>query len=280
MDWIRGIGPTGGARDGWTGDLPLDQGLPGKLTIDITELREPIFPMFCVRLRMFVEWHQSQGHEVVLREPADEGSRRAIQAMLGTDKADSDNLVLAVTNLREFSDVEQVSTDVLNRIEYELTDVSPTGVPIQMAMSELANNAVEHGVNPLGALVAARRMTHADGTYVSLAVADLGIGIPEHIRQVHPEWDDDSFAIAQALEIHVSGTGRSHRGNGFDAVFDDALLGAMQGADFTILSARGHHKVTMYDGKRIAEIFPSPRYRRGTWIVANFRSVRVDQLPS
>lgn len=50
---------------------------------------------------------------------------------------------------------------------------------------------------------------------VVVAIADLGVGIPEHLRQQYPEWHDDAFAIGQALEYGVTGTGDPHRGTGF-----------------------------------------------------------------
>jgi hypothetical protein len=64
---------------------------------------------------------------------------------------------------------------------------------------------------------------------VSLAVGDLGIGIPEHVRRQFPEYDD-MFAIARALEPGVSGTGDRYRGNGFAETFETALISSASAA--------------------------------------------------
>lgn len=148
----------------------------------------------------------------------------------------------------------------------------PLGAPAFMAVSELANNAVEHGENRLGSYVSVRRVSDRDGKRVEVAVADLGMGIPEHIRQQHPELVDDGYAIARSTELLVSGTGKPHRGVGFDEVFESALTKALQEARIDILSAGGFYRVRLYDGRRRPEVFPPANFRRGTWITCEFLS--------
>ena len=154
-----------------------------------------------------------------------------------------------------------------------MKDVAGLGAPAFMAVSELANNAVEHGANQFGSYVAVRRLSDEDGRRVLVAVADLGMGIPEHMRQQHPDLVDDGYAIARSTELLVSGTGRPHRGVGFHDVFESALTRATQEAQIDILSAGGFYRVRLCDGKRRPGVFPPANFRRGTWITCGFLSI-------
>lgn len=104
-----------------------------------------------------------------------------------------------------------------------------------MAVSEFCNNAVDHGANSLGAYAAVRRVTEPR-RQVSIAISDLGMGIPEHIRQRYPEWSDDGWAIAHATQEGVPGTGKAHRGIGFSAVMEAALTSSLHAGQINILS--------------------------------------------
>ncbi|HVP02037.1 MAG TPA: hypothetical protein VMT10_05660 [Solirubrobacteraceae bacterium] len=98
----------------------------------------------------------------------------------------------------------------------------------------------------------------------------LGIGIPEHIRARHPEWHDDSGAIARALQQGVSGTGDPYRGNGFYEVFDAAmrtdLVRASSAADIDIRAGKGRVGVTIAGGNPVSDTRLVGHPRRGTWI--------------
>lgn len=108
---------------------------------------------------------------------------------------------------------------------------------------------------------------------VSIAIGDLGVGIPEHIRQRYPEWSDDGWAIAYATEERVSGTGDPHRGFGFSAVFEAALTWSLSAARMDILSANGFCRTQSVQEDRKTEALPASRYRRGTWITYDLVSI-------
>jgi hypothetical protein len=141
-----------------------------------------------------------------------------------------------------------------------------------MAVAELCDNALDHGRNPLGAYVAVRRVAEPR-RQVSIAISDLGIGIPEHIRQRYPEWSDDGYAIAHATEPHVTGTGNPHRGIGFSEVLEATLTRALHAARMDIYSANGFCRIQTVQEQRKLEVFPAPRFRRGTWIAFDLASV-------
>ncbi len=207
--------------------------------------------------------------------PSDPLTRRAFDAMrIDPDRvaAVEDDAIVPVTQMREFNEVELVAERTQEVLEYQLPDVSSLGQATFMAVSELCNNAVDHGENTLGAYAAVRRVSEPR-RLVSIAIGDLGIGIPEHIRQRYPEWGDDGLAIAHATREGVSGTGDPHRGIGFSAVMEAALTRFLHAARMDILSAAGFCRLQNVQEVPKVEVFPATRFRRGTWITYDLVSV-------
>ena len=242
--------------------------------VDCGELGVPIHPMFAVRLRVFIDWHRLQGRRVELIAPRDVAAGKLFDAMRIGDEAEAkeDDAVLPVTKMSGFLDVEEVAARTKGILEYDLPDVSLLGEATFEAVSELCGNAFEHGKNPLGAYVAVRRVAEPR-RQISIAISDLGIGIPEHVRQQYPEWDDDGFAIAQATTEGVTGTGDAHRGIGFSSTFEAALTDSLHAAQMDIRSASGLCRVQIVQEKQKIETIPGPRFRRGTWITYDLVSV-------
>ncbi len=276
MDWIKEVGSQGGSDGGWRNDFPLSHDLPNELSVDCSQLTLPIHPMFAVRLRVFVDWHRHEGHVVSVMLPADKQTERVFRAMQidpAQDPGESDDdAILPVTHLRDHNAVEEVAGRTREILEYQLTDVSPLGQAAFMAVAELCDNAIDHGHNSLGAYAAVRRVAEPR-RQISIAISDLGIGIPEHIRQQYPEWSDDGYAIAHATEAHVTGTGDPHRGIGFSEVFDSALTASLHAAKMDIHSANGFFRLQVVQESRKPEVFPAARFKRGTWITYELVSV-------
>lgn len=179
---------------------------------------------------------------------------------------DGSDVVLPVTRLAGHQDVEAVAQRVRELLEYEMTDVSPLGHACYMAISELCGNAVEHGRNPHRACyVAALRRTDPR-RQISVAIGDLGIGIPEHLRQQEPELADDDYAIARAMEPRVSGTGHPHRGNGYTETFEAALTSTLHAARIEVYSGLGIVRREIVQENSHVQAFPAGNRRRGTWI--------------
>jgi hypothetical protein len=222
-----------------------------------------------------MDWHREQGRKVVIRPPADVATRRLFQAMSidpEVEPAQEDDAVMPVTRLKEFLEVEEAAGQTQQILEYQLPDVSPLGQAAFMAVSELCGNAIEHGHNFLGAYVAVQRVVEPRNQ-VSIAISDLGMGVPEHIRQGYPEWSDDGWAIAYATKEHVSGTKDPHRGIGFSAVLEAALTSSLHSAQMNILSASGFCRIQTVQEDRKIEVLPASRFRRGTWITFDLVSV-------
>lgn len=275
MDWVKEIGPKG-AEGGWRDDFPLSHDLPQTLTVDCGRLQLPIHPMFSVRLRVFIDWHRQEGREVILVPPKDRATSRLFGAMRIDPEQDAqqadDDAVLPVTRLDQPNDAEMVARRTKEILEYQLPDVSSLGEAAFQAVAELCDNAMDHGRNPFGSYVAVQRVTEPR-RQVSVAISDLGIGIPEHIRQRNPEWSDDGWAIAHATDEGVTGTGDPHRGIGFSAVIEAALTASLHAARMNIHSANGFFRLQVVQETRKPEVFPASRFRRGTWITYDLVSV-------
>ena len=274
MEWIKEIGPKGGSG-GWRDDFPLSHELPNLLGLDCTRLEMPIHPMFALRIRVFIDWHRREGREVRVMPPTEPIARRAFAAMCMDPELaieSEENAIVPVTRMQEFGEVEEVAERTQELLEYQLPDVSALGQATFMAVSELCNNAVDHGSNALGAYAAVRRVTEPR-VQVSIAISDLGIGVPEHIRQRYPEWSDDGWAIAHATQEGVSGTGNRHRGIGFSAVMEAALTSSLHAARMDILSANGLCRVQNVQEIPKVDVLPAARFRRGTWITYDLVSV-------
>lgn len=274
MEWTKQVsGRAGGG--GWRDDLPLDPDLPSVLGLDCRQLVMPIHPMFAVRLRVFIDWHSEGGREVIVDPPVDPTARSVFAAMRidpQIDLGEEEDAIVPVTRMREFAEVEALAERTQEVLEYQLTDVAPLGSATFMAVSELCNNAVDHGANRLGAYAAVGRVSDPR-RQVSIAIGDLGIGIPEHIRQAYPEWGDDGWAIAHATKEGVSGTGHPHRGIGFSAVMEAALTNSLHAARMDLLSASGFCRLQSVQETPKVEVFPAARFRRGTWIAYDLVSV-------
>lgn len=269
-----------GGADGYGGELPLDRELKEPIIVDASALRS-CHPMYAIRLRLFLDWHAAAGHDVRLIGPEDAstaqrlanmgvgtGLRRAVIPDLSSAQKSSEAL-LAIHRLKIPQDVEDVSDLAMDVLHEQAPALAVWGDPVYMAVSELCSNALQHGQDALGAYVAADRV-EGDSKQFRLAIADLGIGIPEHIRARHPEWQDDAGAIGRALERGVSGTGDPHRGNGFAEVLDDAaskvLVRTMSSVRVDIRSSKGRIVVDLVDGRQEPRPESISGPRRGTWI--------------
>jgi hypothetical protein len=277
-----------GAGDGFRHDLPLDRELEdGSVSLDLRGLQS-CHPMLALRLRLFVDWHQRAGHNVTVRRPDDSAIAQRLADLgiadglpaetvqLPTPRHERNDSFLPLRELGSYTDVEDVAQETVDLLHRQTAAIGCWGDAMFAAVSELCNNALQHGRNELGAYVLAERTSESNGQ-LRLAIADLGIGVPEHIRSQHPEWHDDTAAIARAIERGVSGTGDPHRGNGFSEVFDEALqtdlVKARSAAEIDIRSGRGRVSVELVGGVQKAVAHQVRHPRRGTWITYTITTV-------
>lgn len=181
------------------------------------------------------------------------------------DRQELYHKLLEVTPLADAWAVEELAEQLFKFFEQE---EDPKRLrALHFAFGELCDNATTHsGGSPI--FVAAQRYSGATSgapARLELAVADNGVGIPNHLRQnpTYAAIERDEDAIAKALQAGVSGT-RDRRGFGLH----DVLYETSQVAD-------GEMVVYSGKGSAIAPIGEEGRRRRfralaeplsGTWI--------------
>jgi hypothetical protein len=89
-----------------------------------------------------------------------------------------------------------------------LADEPKQARAVHYVLSEMIRNVLEHSRSPHGAVVCAQHYTgeRAGGhRYVSVGVADTGIGVRQSLRSNYPEIVTDSEAILTAIQPGVTG---------------------------------------------------------------------------
>lgn len=236
-------------------------------------------PTFILRLRAFIDYSLRLGRTILVKAPANREvanylSRMGIAADLpeavfpdlpSVRKRDQSAVLVPITRLHSPNDVE-ITGDELYRLFQGHSDdeVAVFADALQEAFTELCNNAVEHGKNPLGCYLAAQRYRGRSPKTV-LTIGDLGVGVPEHMRQVFNE-SSDRRLLRKAIDEEVSGTGDRERGNGIPSVLHEAQSSRITYAQLEIRSGKAslHHYV---NGKGASRTDTSPAgFKKGTWI--------------
>lgn len=111
---------------------------------------------------------------------------------------------LPVTQVTNRTDLTGVIGDISALLHM---DSEPDGLAaVQYCVSELIRNVLEHSGSPDGAFVCAHRYTKKRPHRVTIAVADCGQGVAEHLGRAHPEaLADDAVALGLAMRPGVTG---------------------------------------------------------------------------
>jgi anti-sigma regulatory factor (Ser/Thr protein kinase) len=276
---VIALGSAPGGADGFGNDLPLEPDLDAPIVVDARAVRR-CHPMFVLRLRLFVDWHLDVGHHVSVIGPLDPGAAQHLadlklgvglspEVVTGLPEPDDSAPLLGITRLAGDNDVEDAAQHAVEVLHRQTGAIAGWGDALHMGISELCDNAVHHGANRLGAYVAADRITEPRREF-RLVIADLGIGIPEHIRDRYPEWQDDTAAIAQVLRRGVTSSDDPERGNGFSETIDYALeqqlVQLSSAVELDIRAATGRVGVHLIGGTKQVKDGLVTTPRRGTWI--------------
>lgn len=270
-----------GRRDhGYAAELDAVRGADEKITVDARGL-VGLHPLFGVRLALWIERQRQFGRGIEVKEPLDEATRRTFRALrLGEDISGIDralgeedtDVIVRPTRLVELTDVDRLADKLLQPLTDQFDDVAIVRDAVLMAISELCQNAVEHGASDAGCVVAASR-GEVDGlSRIMLGIGDRGIGIPEHIRQTHPDFVVDEHAIGQALQEGMSGTRRPHRGNGFTWVLRETLSSAASSAEMFIRAGKGAFRREIIDA-RVKDHGWNTASTQGTWVACDWTTV-------
>ena len=271
-----------GASDGWTSPLPLQAWPVERVEVDATAVRF-VVPTFLLRLRTFVDWHLAEGREVVVLGPKDFNvgcylARMRVNRGLPTgtfpdlpqiSEHDQRDVLVPITRLSELTEVDVLAQDLSQLVFAQHADLAFLADAIHMGVSELCANAVEHGESPHGCYVAAQRYGGSRPRSV-LAIGDLGVGIPSHVRRLHPDLTPDQRAIEEATKPGISGAqieGGTPRGYGFHHVFEEArAAAALRYAALEIRSGKGLYRAKLSAGGDLQGQRRRHGNKRGSWV--------------
>lgn len=270
-----------GLRDhGYAGELDADLQGVNEATLDAGDL-VGLHPLFAVRLALWMEYQRQAGCNIELKEPLDETTRRCFRAFRlgkgigGVDEAlgeDDGDVIIRPTRLGELTEVDALADRLLQPLIDHFDDVAVVRDAVLMAISELCQNAVEHGASNAGCVVAVSRGEGDGLSQIMLGIGDYGIGIPEHIRRSHPDFVVDEHAIGQALQEGVSGTQRPDRGYGFSWVLKETLSSAASSAEMFIRAGQGIFRREIVDA-RVKDHGWKTSATQGTWIACDWTTV-------
>lgn len=123
---------------------------------------------------------------------------------------------------------------------------------VRYIISELTYNALEHGFNPqIPSLL--QFNWYRDKNQLSFILADLGIGIKNHLEQTYAPFTSNTDAIAMALEPEISGTFGVNVGpykqqnNAGMGLYLSSNLGKTLEADMYIVSGDGVAHISPLD---------------------------------
>lgn len=111
---------------------------------------------------------------------------------------------LPVTQVADRTDLSGVIADISALLHL---DSEPDGLAaVQYCVSELIRNVLEHSASPDGAFVCAHRYTKKQPHRVTIAVADCGQGVAQHLGHAHPEaLKNETIALGLAMQPGVTG---------------------------------------------------------------------------
>jgi anti-sigma regulatory factor (Ser/Thr protein kinase) len=270
-----------GSRDhGYAAELDANLRGTEEVVLDAGDL-VGLHPLFAVRLPLWIEHQRQTGCSIEVREPRDKATRRAFRAFgLGTDIGgvggalveNDPDVIIRPTRLSELTQVDALADKLLRPLIDQFDDVAVVRDAVLMAISELCQNAVEHGTSDAGCVVAASRGEVDGMSQIMLGIGDCGVGIPDHIRESHPEFVVDQHAIGQALQEGVSGTQRPDRGYGFTWVLKETLSSAASSAEMFIRAGKGAFRREIVDG-RVKDHGWITASTQGTWIACDWTTI-------
>lgn len=248
------------------------------VVLDLSEVRFAD-PLFLLRLRGFIDWHTSNGHPVRIMRPRNTSVGKYLARMsLANDLPDNCECDLESVAAARKNDVlipirrlaSQADSDALDDELGALYTAHFTGnfrgfaEAFTRTVGEMCDNATTHGKSNVGvAYVTAQRYKDR----CVLAIGDLGVGIPEHMRSAFPNLVQDEDAIREATLEGVTATGNPHRGIGYQYVIDGLKESAVAGGELRVWSGYGRFRVVVRGGVQIRRrAWQIEHPTAGTWV--------------
>jgi hypothetical protein len=176
-------------------------------------------------------------------------------------------------------------------------DTEPDGLAaVQYCVSELIRNVLEHSGSCEGAYVCAQRYSTKHPKRVSIAVADCGAGIAQHLGQVYPQaLNDGAQALSLAMKPGVTGARKGMYGSPDNAgagLFITRAIAKATGGYFVLISGNAAFRLkreSHQDNRRLfVDVFNDPKHDlwtlnsgwQGTVAAAEIMTEQISDFPS
>lgn len=165
---------------------------------------------------------------------------------------------LPLRNIRNQNDIQSVIADVSALLH--LTENPDSLAAVQYCMSELLRNVLEHSGSPEGAYVCAHNYTGRGPHRVTLAVADCGRGITNHLSHAYPEIQgNDLSALQYAMLPGITGVLPGIYGTSDNAgagLFITRCIAKGTGGYFEIISGNAAYRLRRAKTEEQSFLFP------------------------
>lgn len=269
-----------GTSGEWGDCLPLAPAGEGMaLTVDLRDLSFAD-PLFLIRLRGFIDYHCSRGHAVTVIPPDNYSVRNYLSRMRvakdlpsncsfplpSVNENERGEVLIPIRRLNSNLDSDRLDDEIARLIQAQFS--GPLGSVVgafSMTISEMCDNATTHGSSGAGAYVCAQR--YSEGR-CAIAIGDLGIGIPAHMRARHGELEGhDGQVIAHATQARVSGTGDRDRGFGYQNTIDELQATELRYGNIRVWSSGGRFVYRAVQGEELERMgMVAPYVTEGTWV--------------
>lgn len=175
--------------------------------------------------------------------------------------------LLFPTHLAKETQIEPILKQLggMFRLDKESTEA------LKYCFSELLRNVFEHSLSPYGGVIAAAHYPKSER--LTVALADLGISVPVHIRRKHGAALDDEKALRAALEPRATGSFDLRRNAGL-GLYMTRRLADMVGGKFWMLTGSlcaRHDGDESPGGRATIDISPVANPWRGTVVALTLR---------
>jgi anti-sigma regulatory factor (Ser/Thr protein kinase) len=128
---------------------------------------------------------------------------------------------------------------------------------IEWSIAEIVDNVLNHSESPVGGII--QVMAYPRKRRIEIFVCDAGLTIPKTLRQFGRSYEDDIFALEDAIKEGVTKNEKTNKGNGLFGTFRCCEV---SGGEFDIISGNC-----------------SLRYRSGSRYEAAYTNLRSSKIP-
>ena len=270
---------TAGYSEQWGDWAILRQPPADTVVLDLSELQFAD-PLFLLRMRGFIDWHCYNGHGVRVVRPqsaqvrrylshmglADELPERCVCEIAAAGTPTGSQILIPIRRLTSNEESDRLDDELATILEAQFRGpLGRVAEAFTATAGEMCDNATTHGASDVGfAYLSAQRYQQSRCV---LAIGDLGIGIPDHIRRAFRELVDDEDAIRVATKEGVTATGRDHRRVGYQYAIDALKDSNVPRGELRVWSGRGRFRVEVRDGRQVRrDAWGVDGKTVGTWV--------------